>query len=81
MKIPSLPLAILFALQGILTAADWPHYRGPEGDGSSPEPIRTDWAVRSPRVVWKRAIDPAWSSVTVSGGKVFTQVNRRVGGH
>ena len=80
MKIPSLSIAILFVLQGILTAADWPHYRGPEGDGSSPEPIRTDWDARSPRVVWKRAIDPAWSSVTVSGGKVFTQVNRRVGG-
>ena len=80
MKIPSLSIAILFVLQGILAAADWPHYRGPEGDGSSPEPIRTDWDARSPRVVWKRAIDPAWSSVTVSGGKVFTQVNRRVGG-
>ncbi|MEN9601536.1 MAG: hypothetical protein RIS56_1142, partial [Verrucomicrobiota bacterium] len=47
MKIPSLSRAILFALQGTLAAADWSHYRGPEGDGSSPEPIRTDWAARS----------------------------------
>jgi len=74
-------LAVLLAVvPAIIAAADWPHYRGPAGDGSSPEPIRTDWSARSPRVVWKRAIEPAWSSITVAGGRAFTQVNRRIGG-
>ncbi len=63
-----------------LQALDWPQYRGPQHDGSSPETLRTDWAQKPPRVVWRQAIEAAWSSVAVSGGRVFTQVNRRIGG-
>ena len=63
-----------------LLAADWPQYRGPDHDGSSSEPIRTDWTKTPPKVVWKRAIEPAWSSITVSGGRAFTQVNRQISG-
>jgi len=63
-----------------LLAADWPQYRGLNHDGSSSEPIRTDWAQNPPTVVWKRSIQPAWSSITVSGGKAFTQVNRAASG-
>lgn len=63
-----------------LFAADWPQYRGLNHDGSSSEPLRTDWAQKPPTVVWKRAIQPAWSSITVSGGKAFTQVNRAASG-
>ena len=55
-----------------LLAADWPQYRGPDHDGSSSEPIRTDWTKTPPKVVWKRSIEPAWSSITVSGGRAFT---------
>lgn len=29
-------------------------------------------------MVWKKTINPAWSSITVSGGRAFTQVNRLV---
>lgn len=63
-----------------LLAADWPQYRGPNHDGSSPESIRTDWAEKPPTIVWKRSIQSAWSSITVSGGKAFTQVNRAASG-
>lgn len=65
---------------GGLRAADWPQYRGPNHDGSSPETLRTNWAAVPPKVVWKKAISPAWSSITVSGGRAFTQVNRRLSG-
>lgn len=67
----------LEALQ--IQAMDWTQYRGPNHDGSSPETMRTDWNARPPRVVWKRAIDPAWSSITVQSNRAFTQGNRRIG--
>lgn len=61
-------------------AADWPQYRGPLHDGSSPESLRTDWARNPPRVVWRKTLEQAWSSITVSGGRAFTQVRRRIAG-
>lgn len=65
---------------GGLRAADWPQYRGPNHDGSSSESLRTNWSAIPPKVVWKKSISPAWSSITVSGGRAFTQVNRRLSG-
>ncbi|MBN9690790.1 MAG: PQQ-binding-like beta-propeller repeat protein [Verrucomicrobia bacterium] len=75
-------LVVVGTLLGLVstTAGDWPQYRGPHHDGSSSEPIRTDWTVTPPTVVWKKSIDPAWSSMTVSDGRVFTQVNRSTSG-
>jgi outer membrane protein assembly factor BamB len=61
-------------------AGDWLQYRGPNHNGISPELIRTNWSDLPPRQVWKVPMDPALSSFTVSGGKVFTQVRRTVGG-
>jgi len=59
-------------------SSDWAQYRGPNHDGSSSEILRTNWNVQPPKVVWKKAIEPGWSSVTISGGRVFTQVNRPI---
>lgn len=62
-------------------AADWPQYNGPLGDNSSPESIRTNWAAEPPRVLWRKPIGPAWSSIAVSNGRLFTQARRQVGGN
>src|SRR5262249_50721346 len=35
--------------------------------------IATDWDTAPPRLVWRRRIGPAWSSVAVVGGRLFTQ--------
>jgi outer membrane protein assembly factor BamB len=72
----TLPATLSFTL----SAADWPQYRGLHHDGSSAEELRTDWSRTAPKVVWKRSIQPAWSSITVAGARVFTQVNRRIAG-
>ncbi|MCI0538977.1 MAG: PQQ-like beta-propeller repeat protein [Verrucomicrobiales bacterium] len=61
-------------------AVDWPQYRGPNGDGTSPEVIRTNWAEQAPREVWRKRIGQGWSSMAVSGGRVFTQVRRSANG-
>jgi len=42
--------------------------------------MRTNWTDAAPSQVWKVPLDPALSSFTVSGGRVFTQVRRTVGG-
>jgi outer membrane protein assembly factor BamB len=53
---------------------DWPGFRGPFGDSKVVGvTIRTDWNGSPPRQVWKRPIGPAWSSVVVIGGRLFTQ--------
>lgn len=70
---------ILFAvayLASTVWGADWPQYRGLNHDGSSSELIRTNWAQKPPTIVWKKSINPAWSSITLAGGKAFTQGNR-----
>ena len=80
---PTFACFVLMVLLGFLTpvtAADWPQYRGLHHDGSSLESIRTDWAIMPPKVLWKRSIEPGWSSITVRNGRAFTQVNRQVAG-
>jgi outer membrane protein assembly factor BamB len=57
-------------------SADWPQYRGLNHDGISSEPIRTNWVADPPRQVWKVPLGPAFSSLAVAGGRVFTQENR-----
>lgn len=54
-----------------LQAADWPQYRGPQGDGSSPEKI-SQWAAAGPKKVWKVESTNGFSSFAVGGGKAFT---------
>ena len=54
--------------------ADWPMYRGPAGNGVSTERIRTDWNTNPPQRLWRTPLTNGLSSVTVSGGRVFTQV-------
>jgi outer membrane protein assembly factor BamB len=51
-------------------------YRGPEGTGVSSERIRTDWNTNPPRLHWRTPMTNGLSSVSVGGGRVFTQVRR-----
>ncbi|MHB1305991.1 MAG: PQQ-binding-like beta-propeller repeat protein [Limisphaerales bacterium] len=59
-------------------ADDWPLYRGPQGDGICRERINLDWPAEGPRKLWSVPLTNGLSSVTVSQGRVFTQVWRRV---
>lgn len=54
--------------------ADWPLYRGPAGNGVSFERIRTNWNAHPPQLLWRTPLTNGLSSVTVSAGRVFTQV-------
>jgi outer membrane protein assembly factor BamB len=72
-------LLLLAAVSFTCYAADWPQYRGPAGDGSTPEKIATTWA-GGPKVVWKTESTNGFSSFAVGGGRCFTLEGRDADG-
>src|SRR5439155_25995935 len=61
-------------------AADWPQFRGPNHDSTTPERILTAWPQEGPRRLWKAPLPGGFSSITVSDGKAFTMVKRMIEG-
>ena len=73
--------AWLLATASVSHAADWPQFRGPNLDSTSPEKLLTKkWPANGPRILWKTPLTDGFSSFTVSGGKAFTLVQREVEG-
>jgi outer membrane protein assembly factor BamB len=69
---PATQMAPVVASQG-----DWPAFRGPDRDGVvRGVRIATDWAANPPKLCWKEPVGPGWSSMSVVGGRVFTQEQR-----
>src|SRR5437667_308153 len=74
---------LLCSLTGLLLlaasalAADWPHWLGPNRNGSSPETgLLTTWPAAGPKVLWKVPGGDGYSSVAVAGGRAVTLVQR-----
>lgn len=72
MKFPALLLTFL-TLPALAIAADWPQFRGPEGDGIvrgiSALPLK--WSATD-NVAWRTAIPgKGWSSPSLADGKIF----------
>jgi outer membrane protein assembly factor BamB len=58
-------------------AADWPHWLGPQSNGSSPETgLLTIWPTEGPKVLWQVAGGDGYSSVVIADGKAYTLVQR-----
>ena len=73
-----LALSLFFVLPRLSaddSSQDWPQYRGPERDGSSPESgILSTWPEEGPEVLWKRNIGSGFSQLAVSGDRIFTMM-------
>ncbi len=68
----------LILLGSEAVAADWPQYRGPLTDGSSPDLISTNWPVNGPTVVWTNiSLTNGFSTFAVSQGRAFVLISRR----
>lgn len=60
-----------------LAHPEWPGFRGPDRASRSLGPqISTNWAALPPRLLWKIAVGPGWSSFAVAGNLLFTQEQR-----
>jgi outer membrane protein assembly factor BamB len=57
-------------------AADWPQFRGPNGDGTTDDKIMTTWPDSGPKVMWKQKIGPGIGSVALVGTTVFVMAEQ-----
>ncbi|HEY3863781.1 MAG TPA: PQQ-binding-like beta-propeller repeat protein [Verrucomicrobiae bacterium] len=72
--------SMALTLGGTLAAADWPQFRGPNHDGSTPEEILTTWPAAGLRQVWKEPMKDGFSGIVLGGGKAFTLETREFDG-
>jgi outer membrane protein assembly factor BamB len=58
-------------------ASDWPQYRGPATDGSSPDLISTIWPPNGPAVLWlNMSLTNGFSTFAVSQGRAFVLISK-----
>jgi outer membrane protein assembly factor BamB len=68
----------LFATTAIsLTAADWPQWRGPQRDGTSPESgLLQSWPAAGPKLLWNTAnLGSGYSTPAIAGERLFLLAN------
>ena len=71
MSIPA--LALLAMAPMVAGAADWPHFRGPDSNGTAPDKgINKDWKAKPPKQLWSVDMgDNGFAGPIVAAGKVF----------
>ena len=68
--------AAIFVLASAAVATDWPRYRGPNQDGTTPDAVRTDWPADGPKVIWKVPLGHSFGTFTVVGDRAYVFVSR-----
>ncbi|NQT51329.1 PQQ-binding-like beta-propeller repeat protein [bacterium] len=66
--------AASLAVTTAAAAADWPHFRGPNGDGICTETgLLKQWPDGGPTLLWKmKGLGMGYSSLSIADGKFFT---------
>jgi outer membrane protein assembly factor BamB len=66
-------LAAVATLALTARAADWPHWRGPERNGTTAEKgFATEWPSGEPPIAWRAKVGLGFSNIVVGGGRAFT---------
>ena len=70
--------AWIFLLSFMVSAADWPQWRGPNRDGVSSETgLLASWPAGGPRVLWKASgLGEGYASLAIVNGRIYTQGQR-----
>lgn len=71
LRFSGLLLAVALVLQGSCSALEWPHYRGPAGNGISQESIAIAEG-RPLATLWKAKVGVGTSSCIVGAGRLYT---------
>jgi len=67
---------VVLVLCSAARAADWPQWRGPARNGLSSETgLNWAWGPAGPRRLWTAQVGQGFSSVAVSGGRLYTMGN------
>ncbi len=70
---PMLALILLGLFAVPLPAADWCTWRGPSGDGRSPETgLDLVWDDAGPAILWRRDVATSAAGVSIADGRVYT---------
>lgn len=66
-------IAAFLSLCGVVSAADWPQWRGPHRDGVSPETgLLKSWPSEGPPLLWSvSGCGNGFSSIAVVGGIIY----------
>jgi len=71
---------VALTLLGSAYAKDWPHWRGPQGDGISQETgLLKAWPSSGPKILWEAPLGAGFSSFAVVEGRVLTQYQTEEG--
>lgn len=57
-------------------AAEWPQYRGPNGDGITDDKILTTWPNEGPKALWKIPMGEGFGCVAAVGGRGYVMAER-----
>ena len=70
-------LTVVLFLSPVLLSADWVAFRGPDGNGKSPDTgLLKKWSENGPKLLWQvDTIGFGYSSVAISGDKIYTTGN------
>jgi outer membrane protein assembly factor BamB len=61
----------------VIDSEEWPGFRGRDRNARVVESLpEQDWESRPPKELWRRAIGPGWSSLSLISGRLFTQEQR-----
>lgn len=83
MKIAKFALLALLSSASVLplAAADWPQFRGPAGNGTTPEQLPASvWPKEGLPRIWQARTETGFSSFALADGKAFTIVGRQIDG-
>lgn len=72
LRVAGIVVAISSVIAGAASAADWPEFRGPTGQGhAATKRLPLEWNATQ-NVAWKQPVPgKGWSSPSLSGGKLF----------